>query len=307
MAGAAPPERLLDAGFLNFNQLAALLRGAALYIGPDTSVSHLAAACGVPVLAIFGPTNPMRWAPWPAGTQPVRFARSRPGAGARPVSRCCKAELPCVPCGKAGCEDHRQSRTDLPAGDHAGAGPGPGPAPRPVMPLGGQIAGSTTELRPGSASFLPFSRGHAQAIHAGSVQRLSYRNLDSRSRVVRHPSGSAVAFLLYFVVRGVDQRSGGGDLPFRPFPACVGACDFFAQVSRRPSCGWSPPSPRHSWRFRGAAVSVGVRSQVLRRSASRLCYRAVILLYLISRPVNFVASRSRFSGRRALCAAVVFS
>ena len=117
MAGAAPPERLVDAGLLNFGQLAGLLRGAALYIGPDTSVSHLAAACEIRVLAIFGPTNPQRWAPWPAlpREQVVRFQR-RALVQAQGQVTLLQAELPCVPCGKAGCEDHRMSRADcLPA------------------------------------------------------------------------------------------------------------------------------------------------------------------------------------------------
>jgi heptosyltransferase-3 len=109
MSGAAPPHRLVDAGVLDFGQLAALIRGAALYIGPDTSVSHLAAACGVPVLAIFGPTNPQRWAPWPAASE--GFER-RALSQTRGRITLLQAELPCVPCGKAGCEDHRQSRSD---------------------------------------------------------------------------------------------------------------------------------------------------------------------------------------------------
>ncbi len=62
---ASPPQLVNAAGRLDFNQLVTLFKQAALYIGPDTSVSHLAAGCGVPTLAIFGPTNPMRWAPWP--------------------------------------------------------------------------------------------------------------------------------------------------------------------------------------------------------------------------------------------------
>lgn len=115
MHGAAPEDQLIDAGLLNFNQLAGLLRGAALYIGPDTSVSHLAAACGTPVLAIFGPTNPQRWAPWPAAMsgdeQPVHFVRRTSAQTVGNVTLM-QAELPCVPCGKAGCEDHRMSRTD---------------------------------------------------------------------------------------------------------------------------------------------------------------------------------------------------
>lgn len=113
MQGAAPASQLVDAGVLSFGQLAGLISAAALYIGPDTSVSHLAAACGVPVLAIFGPTNPQRWAPWPGSAegQPVHFQRR---AAAQTVGHVTllQGELPCVPCGKAGCEDHRQSRSD---------------------------------------------------------------------------------------------------------------------------------------------------------------------------------------------------
>ncbi|HET6827787.1 MAG TPA: glycosyltransferase family 9 protein, partial [Ramlibacter sp.] len=87
-----------------------LLHGGALYIGPDTSVSHLAAACGVPVLAVFGPTNPQRWAPWPAGSAPV-FVRRAPVQTVGQVTLM-QSTLGCVPCGRAGCEDHRQSPTE---------------------------------------------------------------------------------------------------------------------------------------------------------------------------------------------------
>ena len=36
----------------------ALLSQARVYIGPDTSVSHLAAATGCPTVALFGPLDP---------------------------------------------------------------------------------------------------------------------------------------------------------------------------------------------------------------------------------------------------------
>ena len=109
----APPPRLLDAsGRLDFNQLRELLTRAALYIGPDTSVTHLAAAAGLPVIAIFGPTNPVRWAPWPAqpGTQAL-FQRSALVQSVGNVTLL-QGELACVPCSRAGCEDHRHSRSD---------------------------------------------------------------------------------------------------------------------------------------------------------------------------------------------------
>jgi heptosyltransferase-3 len=109
--GAAPD--LLDvSGQLDFNQLRALLDRAALYIGPDTSVSHLAASVGVPVLAVFGPTNPQRWAPWPASpSAEVRFARSIPIQQVGNVTLF-QGTQACVPCGRAGCADHHASRSD---------------------------------------------------------------------------------------------------------------------------------------------------------------------------------------------------
>jgi lipopolysaccharide heptosyltransferase III len=44
-------------------ELACWLAGARLYIGNDSGVTHLAAAAGTPVLALFGPTDPEIWAP----------------------------------------------------------------------------------------------------------------------------------------------------------------------------------------------------------------------------------------------------
>lgn len=44
-------------------EVARMLRRAALYVGNDSGITHLAAAVGVPVVALFGPTDPRRWAP----------------------------------------------------------------------------------------------------------------------------------------------------------------------------------------------------------------------------------------------------
>lgn len=44
-------------------ELACWLAKANLYIGNDSGVTHLAAAVGTPVLALFGPTDPSVWAP----------------------------------------------------------------------------------------------------------------------------------------------------------------------------------------------------------------------------------------------------
>jgi heptosyltransferase-1 len=48
----------------SITELIALTRRASLFIGGDTGPMHLAAAMGVPVLAIFGPTDPARNGPF---------------------------------------------------------------------------------------------------------------------------------------------------------------------------------------------------------------------------------------------------
>jgi heptosyltransferase-3 len=57
-------------------ELACWLAGARLYIGNDSGITHLAAAVGTPVLALFGPTDPAVWAPRGSNVQVVRFQES---------------------------------------------------------------------------------------------------------------------------------------------------------------------------------------------------------------------------------------
>lgn len=113
LRGLGDSNEVLDAsGRLDFPQLRRLIEGASLYIGPDTSVSHLAAATGTPTIALFGPTNPLRWAPWPArSSEAIRFQRAalRQRVGNVTVLQ---GVQPCVPCGRAGCDDERDSRSD---------------------------------------------------------------------------------------------------------------------------------------------------------------------------------------------------
>jgi len=54
-------------------ELVALTRRVALVVGGDSGPVHLAAALGVPVVALYGPTDPARNGPWGAG--PVRVLR----------------------------------------------------------------------------------------------------------------------------------------------------------------------------------------------------------------------------------------
>jgi heptosyltransferase-1 len=53
----------------SLTELIALTRRARLFIGGDTGPMHLAAALGIPVVAIFGPTNPARNGPF--GTRSI--------------------------------------------------------------------------------------------------------------------------------------------------------------------------------------------------------------------------------------------
>jgi len=51
-------------GKTTLTQLTDILRSADLYIGTDSGVTHLATAVGVPILALFGPSNVDAWSPW---------------------------------------------------------------------------------------------------------------------------------------------------------------------------------------------------------------------------------------------------
>lgn len=59
---ALPPGARL-ARDLPLRALGAVLARAGLFLGNDSGVAHLAAACGTKTLALFGPTDPALWAP----------------------------------------------------------------------------------------------------------------------------------------------------------------------------------------------------------------------------------------------------
>lgn len=71
--GPVPAGLVPTLGPLPLLDLAALLAGARAFAGNDAGPSHLAAALGVPTLAVFGPTDPAAWAP--RGQAPVRVVR----------------------------------------------------------------------------------------------------------------------------------------------------------------------------------------------------------------------------------------
>ncbi len=57
------PFNLPAAWSLPLPQLAAVLERCALFAGHDSGITHLAAAVGIPTLALFGPTSPDVWGP----------------------------------------------------------------------------------------------------------------------------------------------------------------------------------------------------------------------------------------------------
>jgi ADP-heptose:LPS heptosyltransferase len=46
------------------DQVKSVVAGAQLFIGNDSGPAHIAAAFGVPVTVLFGPSDPLTWAPW---------------------------------------------------------------------------------------------------------------------------------------------------------------------------------------------------------------------------------------------------
>jgi heptosyltransferase-3 len=90
-------------GKLGWPELSALIAAARVYIGPDTAITHLAAASGTPTVALYGPTDPRLWGPWPPG------GLDRPWAAAGTIQRrgnvwLVQNPLPCLPCQLEGCE-----------------------------------------------------------------------------------------------------------------------------------------------------------------------------------------------------------
>ncbi|MDZ7697002.1 MAG: putative lipopolysaccharide heptosyltransferase III [Deltaproteobacteria bacterium] len=80
------------AGRTAIGDLPALLQRCHLLIGVDTAALHIAAAVGVPTVGIFGPSDPMTWAPR--------------GASHAVITRKCS----CQPCRQKGCQGSEFSR-----------------------------------------------------------------------------------------------------------------------------------------------------------------------------------------------------
>jgi len=76
-------------GVTSLRENIAVYRACDLFFGVDSGPMHMAAAAGVPVVALFGPTDERKWGPW--------------GEGHSVVSK----HLACHPCKPHKCNDHQ--------------------------------------------------------------------------------------------------------------------------------------------------------------------------------------------------------
>lgn len=132
--GGAPEERVfcenvvqrLPKGSVNLvgqvglPALGYLLSRAALYVGTDTAVSHMAAAVGAPTIVLFGPSNPVKWGPWPKDVPLADSPWRKHGSQLQGNVFLLQGEGDCVPCLGEGCDRHINSLSNclqqLPAG-----------------------------------------------------------------------------------------------------------------------------------------------------------------------------------------------
>ena len=98
------------AGTLSLGGVAYLLSKASVYIGLDTAVTHMAAALGTPTIALYGPTNPVKWGPMP---KEVSFSGKSPyerkGSQIMGNVFLLQGKGECVPCHEKGCDRNIQS------------------------------------------------------------------------------------------------------------------------------------------------------------------------------------------------------
>lgn len=112
LLGLLPSDTVDAAGRLNLSGVTYLLNKARAYVGPDTVVTHLAAASGTPTVALFGPSNPVKWGPWPKGYVEDRNPYKMRGTQRVNNVVLLQGEGDCVPCMEEGCERHIASLSD---------------------------------------------------------------------------------------------------------------------------------------------------------------------------------------------------
>ncbi len=106
-----PDNTINIAGQVTLAELTNVISKSQLFIGPDTGITHLAAATGTPVIALYGPTNPLIWGPWPFNYQKNKNPYQKTGNQHINNIYLLQGTSPnnCVPCQEEGCEKHRGS------------------------------------------------------------------------------------------------------------------------------------------------------------------------------------------------------
>lgn len=95
-------------GKTSLDEYIALSHLSQAYIGMDTLNMHIAAAQNKRIFAIFGPTLTSIWSPW--DNLSGSYAIGNPPFYTYGAITIFQAPMPCMPCGKAGCDDrHGQS------------------------------------------------------------------------------------------------------------------------------------------------------------------------------------------------------
>ena len=106
------PLTLNLAGTLTLGETAELIRRATIFVGPDTAVTHIAAATGTPTVALFGPSNPVKWGPWPYSWTHSKSPWERRGDQRQGNVALLQGPGDCVPCLLEGCQRHIRSSSD---------------------------------------------------------------------------------------------------------------------------------------------------------------------------------------------------
>jgi ADP-heptose:LPS heptosyltransferase len=90
-------SRIVDFGEFDLAELRALVVQSRLFIGGDTGPLHIAATTATPVVAIFGPTLPVRSAPWRNPVYPT-VSLGIDGLSCRPCEqrRCVPGDFRCL-------------------------------------------------------------------------------------------------------------------------------------------------------------------------------------------------------------------
>ncbi len=99
------------AGTTSLAILSELMAHAEAFVGPDTAVTHIAAAAGIKTIVLLGPSNPMKWGAWPIDctldeASPWIKKQDRQENGNVVLLQ---GSGDCVPCFEEGCDRHTES------------------------------------------------------------------------------------------------------------------------------------------------------------------------------------------------------